>query len=239
MIFNILMYAGTLEKCNRVLKTNNYHLIPILSAMLMLVNGGCWTVYGFSYHDINIIVANTSGVFLETIAVIMWCYLRKKYPEAGDFGIIVNSNSISQINTNGINNKNDIKLSNINNLIKNKNNDNNYNLRNKNILNDNNKGNVMIKENSENNLTKENETIKENLENIPNKENGMIKENLKKNIHVNYENKENNENNITFENGMVEENLENYNKSKRKDTMIENLNNFKKDDDMKKKRKSF
>ena len=86
MIFNILMYAATLEKYNRVLK--------------------------------------------KTIAVIMWCYLRKKYPEAGDFGIIVNSNSISQINGINNNNKNDIKLSNINNLIKNKNNDNNYNLRN-------------------------------------------------------------------------------------------------------------
>ena len=47
----------------------------------MLVNRGCWTVYGFSYHDINIIVANSSGVVLETIAFIMWCYLRKKYRE--------------------------------------------------------------------------------------------------------------------------------------------------------------
>ena len=220
------MYAATLEKYNRVLKTNNYNLIPILSATLMLVNGGCWTVYGFSYHDINIIVANSSGVVLETIAVIMWCYLRKKYPEAGDFGIFVNSNSISQINGINNDNKNDIKLSNINNLIKNKNNDNNYNLRNKNILNDNNKVNGTIKETSENNLIKENETIKENLENIPNKENGMIKENLKKNINVNYEIKENNENNITFENGMVKENLENYNISKRKDAVIENPNNF-------------
>ena len=88
MAFNILMYAGTLEKFTRIIKSHNYNLIPILSATLMFINGACWTIYGFAYNDINIIIANVSGVVLEALAIGMWCFLRKKYPEAGEIEVV-------------------------------------------------------------------------------------------------------------------------------------------------------
>ena len=35
MIFNILMYAGTLEKFIRVVNTHNYHLIPHIMILIL------------------------------------------------------------------------------------------------------------------------------------------------------------------------------------------------------------
>ena len=110
MIFNILMYAGTLEKFIRIIHTHNYHLIPILSATLMFVNGFCWFIYGLAYNDINIIIANASGVVLEGIAIGIWCYLRKKYPEIDeDGGEPVKSASQSH-DEKPNNNNNDVKI---------------------------------------------------------------------------------------------------------------------------------
>ena len=108
MVFNILMYASTLEKSNRVMKTNNYHLIPILSVMLMFVNGACWFIYGLAYNDINIIIANASGVILEGIAIGMWCYFRKKYSDIDEVGDPVKS--ASQSHDEKPNNNNDVKI---------------------------------------------------------------------------------------------------------------------------------
>ena len=150
MVFNILMYASTLEKSNRVMKTNNYHLIPILSVMLMFVNGACWFIYGLAYNDINIIIANASGVILEGIAIGMWCYFRKKYPETRDTGDLVKSNSQSQINIPGMivkdNNSliNAMKSANNNNCNTNNNNT-NYNI---------NTNNNIITQTTQNNLKK-------------------------------------------------------------------------------------
>jgi uncharacterized protein with PQ loop repeat len=109
MIFNILMYAGTLEKFIRVVNTHNYHLIPILSAVLMFVNGACWTIYGLAYNDINIIIANASGVVLEGIAIGMWCYFRNKYPDIDEGSEPVKSASQSH-DEKPNNNNNDVKI---------------------------------------------------------------------------------------------------------------------------------
>jgi solute carrier family 50 protein (sugar transporter) len=150
MVFNILMYASTLEKSNRVIKTNNYHLIPILSVMLMFVNGACWFIYGLAYNDINIIIANASGVVLEGIAIGMWCYFRKKYPETRDTGDLVKSNSQSQINIPGMIVKDNNSLINAmksanNNNCNNNNNNTNYNI---------NTNNNIITQTTQNNLKK-------------------------------------------------------------------------------------
>ncbi len=110
MILNIFMYFGTLEKIDRVITTHNYHLIPILSATLMFINAVCWTVYGLSYKDLNIIIANISGIILEVIGIIIWCYLRKKYPEIDeDGGEPVKSASQSH-DEKPNNNNNDVKI---------------------------------------------------------------------------------------------------------------------------------
>ena len=109
MIFNILMYAGTLEKFIRVVNTHNYHLIPILSAVLMFVNGACWTIYGLAYNDINIIIANASGFVLEGIAMGMWCYFRNKYPDIDEGSEPVKSASQSHDEQHN-NNNNDVKI---------------------------------------------------------------------------------------------------------------------------------
>ncbi len=106
MILNIFMYFGTLEKIDRVITTHNYHLIPILSATLMFINAVCWTVYGLSYKDLNIIIANISGIILEVIGIIIWCYLRKKYPNVGCLGQSVNDSSKTIENNININNDN-------------------------------------------------------------------------------------------------------------------------------------
>ena len=108
MVFNILMYAGTLEKFIRVINTHNYHLIPILSAILMFVNGACWFIYGLAYNDINIIIANASGVILEGIAIGMWCYFRKKYSDIDEVGDPVKS--ASQSHDEKPNNNNDVNI---------------------------------------------------------------------------------------------------------------------------------
>ena len=150
MVFNILMYASTLEKSNRVMKTNNYHLIPILSVMLMFVNGACWFIYGLAYNDINIIIANASGVIPEGTAIGMWCYFRKKYPETRDTGDLVKSNSQSQINIPGMIVKDNNSLINAmksanNNNCNNNNNNTNYNI---------NTNNNIITQTTQNNLKK-------------------------------------------------------------------------------------
>ena len=150
MVFNILMYAGTLEKFIRVINTHNYHLIPILSAILMFVNGACWFIYGLAYNDINIIIANASGVILEGIAIGMWCYFRKKYPETRDTGDLVKSNSQSQINIPGMIVKDNNSLINAmksanNNNCNNNNNNTNYNI---------NTNNNIITQTTQNNLKK-------------------------------------------------------------------------------------
>jgi uncharacterized protein with PQ loop repeat len=103
------MYAGTLEKFTRIIKSHNYNLIPILSATLMFINGACWTIYGLAYNDINIIIANVSGVVLEALAIGMWCFLRKKYPEAGEIEV-VQSHCQSQDEKPQIETNNNVKL---------------------------------------------------------------------------------------------------------------------------------
>ena len=110
MVFNILMYAGTLEKFIRIIRTHNYHLIPILSATLMFVNGFCWFIYGLAYNDINIIIANASGVVLEGIAIGMWCYLRKKYPEIDGVGGDPVKSASQSHDEKPNNNNNDVKI---------------------------------------------------------------------------------------------------------------------------------
>ena len=162
MIFNILMYAGTLEKFIRVVNTHNYHLIPILSAMLMFVNGACWTIYGLAYNDINIIIANASGFVLEGIAMGMWCYFRNKYPEAGDNGDPVKSNSQSQINKPGMIIKDDNSLINAMKASNNYNNNNTNNDVNNNTINNvNNNTNNNVNNNTNNNIITQ--TVQNNL----------------------------------------------------------------------------
>ena len=107
MILNIFMYIGTIEKIDRVISSHNYHLIPILSATLMFINAICWVVYGVAYKDLNIIIANICGFFIEIIAIVMWCYLRNKYPNAGYLGQNVNDSSKSENNFD-INNNNNL-----------------------------------------------------------------------------------------------------------------------------------
>ena len=150
MVFNILMYAGTLEKFIRVINTHNYHLIPILSAILMFVNGACWFIYGLAYNDINIIIANASGVILEGIAIGMWCYFRKNYPETRNIGDLVKSNSQSQINKPGMIVKDDNSLINAMKAANNNNSNNNNNNTNYNI----NTNNNIITQTTQNNLKK-------------------------------------------------------------------------------------
>jgi hypothetical protein len=108
MILNIFMYIGTLEKIDRVISSHNYHLIPILSATLMFINAVCWVVYGFAYKDINIIIANILGVIIEIIGIVMWCFLRNKYPCAGNLGQSVNDSSKTVENNININNNNSL-----------------------------------------------------------------------------------------------------------------------------------
>jgi uncharacterized protein with PQ loop repeat len=156
------MYAGTLEKFIRVVNTHNYHLIPILSAMLMFVNGACWTIYGLAYNDINIIIANASGFVLEGIAMGMWCYFRNKYPEAGDNGDPVKSNSQSQINKPGMIIKDDNSLINAMKASNNYNNNNTNNDVNNNTINNvNNNTNNNVNNNTNNNIITQ--TVQNNL----------------------------------------------------------------------------
>ena len=86
MIFNILMYAGTLEKLGRVLSTHNYNLIPILISILMLINSVMWLIYGIAYNNAPTMIPNAIGIVFQVIAIGLWAYLRAKYPDAGQGG---------------------------------------------------------------------------------------------------------------------------------------------------------
>ena len=61
MIFNILMYAGILEKLGRLLSTHNYNLIPILISILMLINSVMWLMYGIAYNNAPTMIPNAIG----------------------------------------------------------------------------------------------------------------------------------------------------------------------------------
>lgn len=79
MIFNILMYAGPLEKLGTVCKTGNYTLIPILSVVLTICNSCCWTIFGLGVKNPQTYIPNIIGIGLGIIEIILWFYFKGKY----------------------------------------------------------------------------------------------------------------------------------------------------------------
>ena len=80
MVFNVLMYAAPGEKIVKVIKTQNYKLIPIFSTVGGLACSLCWLIFGIYQGDLNLIIPNGLGLFFAILQVIVFLiyYLKNK-----------------------------------------------------------------------------------------------------------------------------------------------------------------
>ena len=72
MIFNILMYASPGEKIFKIIKTGNYHLIPIFSTIGGFACSLCWLIFGIYKEDKNVIIPNALGLFFSILQSIIY-----------------------------------------------------------------------------------------------------------------------------------------------------------------------
>jgi solute carrier family 50 protein (sugar transporter) len=91
MIFNVLMYAAPGEKITRVIKTQDYKLIPIFSTIGGLFCSLCWLIYGIYQKDWKLYVPNALGLFFAILQVVVYLiyYLKNKknnisFPDEND-----------------------------------------------------------------------------------------------------------------------------------------------------------
>ena len=86
MVFNILMYAAPGEKIIKVVKTQDYKLIPIFSTVGGLACSLCWLMYGIYQSDWKLIVPNGLGLLFAVLQVIAFLiyYLNKSLDFPGE-----------------------------------------------------------------------------------------------------------------------------------------------------------
>ena len=80
MVFNVLMYAAPGEKIVKVIKTEDYKLIPIFSTVGGLACSLCWLMFGIYQGDLNLIIPNALGLFFAILQVVVYLiyYLKNK-----------------------------------------------------------------------------------------------------------------------------------------------------------------
>ena len=90
-VFNVLMYAAPGEKITRVIKTQDYKLIPIFSTIGGLFCSLCWLIYGIYQKDWKLYVPNALGLFFAILQVVVYLiyYLKNKknnisFPDEND-----------------------------------------------------------------------------------------------------------------------------------------------------------
>lgn len=79
MVFNVLMYAAPGEKIVRVIKTQNFTLIPIFSTVLTCICSGCWLAFGIYKNDTNLIIPNALGLTCGVLQLIVYLWLYCKH----------------------------------------------------------------------------------------------------------------------------------------------------------------
>ena len=74
------MYAAPGEKIVKVIKTEDYKLIPIFSTVGGLACSLCWLMFGIYQGDLNLIIPNALGLFFAILQVVVYLiyYLKNK-----------------------------------------------------------------------------------------------------------------------------------------------------------------
>ena len=76
---SIIVFISPLQLIYRVLKDRDYRLIPIASAITSILSGSCWLMYGLLKKDFYISGANSVGVIIGIVQVVIWNKLKQKY----------------------------------------------------------------------------------------------------------------------------------------------------------------
>ena len=81
IVINILMFISPGQNIIRVIKENNYKLIPIVTTLVAIVCSGGWLLFGKLVNDINCIIPNMIGLFCSIFNSLIWLiyYLKAKF----------------------------------------------------------------------------------------------------------------------------------------------------------------
>ncbi|CAI9111886.1 OLC1v1012217C1 [Oldenlandia corymbosa var. corymbosa] len=74
VIFNICLYASPLTVVVKVFKTKSVEFLPFWVCLAGLLNGACWTTYGFIPFDVHLVVGNGIGACLGLFQVGLHVY---------------------------------------------------------------------------------------------------------------------------------------------------------------------
>lgn len=83
MVMNILMYAAPGEKIYKVLKTNDYTILPISSSICGVICCTCWLIYGIYLGEISMIIPNALGDVFSVLQIIVYVVAKKRAKTRG------------------------------------------------------------------------------------------------------------------------------------------------------------
>ena len=80
IVMNSLMFIAPGQNIIRVIKENNYKLIPIATTLVAIICSGGWLLFGILVNDINCIISNLIGLVSSIFTTLIWViyYLRSK-----------------------------------------------------------------------------------------------------------------------------------------------------------------
>ena len=78
IILNILMFIAPGQNIIRVIKENNYKLIPIATTLVATICSGSWLLFGKIIDDINCIIPNMIGLIFSIFTSLIWLYFYLK-----------------------------------------------------------------------------------------------------------------------------------------------------------------
>lgn len=81
---SIIVFLAPILLIYRVVKENNYILIPIYTAYVSLVASSCWIIYGFLFKNIYIVLPNSVGLVLAIIQIIVYFNYKRKFTGVGE-----------------------------------------------------------------------------------------------------------------------------------------------------------
>ena len=76
----LVVFISPIQLVYRTITEKNYKLIPIVSAVLSVLSGAAWVIYGLMRKDYYVAGPNTMGVLIGILQIVVWNLWRKKYP---------------------------------------------------------------------------------------------------------------------------------------------------------------
>ena len=80
----IVVFLTPIQILYKVIKDKNYIIIPIYSALILLLACICWIVYGVMITDFYIVCPHVVGAILSCVQIIVYLNFKRKYPAIGE-----------------------------------------------------------------------------------------------------------------------------------------------------------